>query len=130
MIYEDAERIIELTLQTQWTKTPIDFDNVHFESRRGQPFIRLQIEWSIADGIGPFRNRYGGDIMISVFVPGKMGSRLSAQYIDRLQAIFAALKHEHLQIRPARVQRVGDFEEWYQRNLLIPFTYDYCKEVE
>jgi hypothetical protein len=129
MIYEDAERIIELTLQTHWTKTPIDFDNVPYDSRHGQAFVRLQIEWYDGESIGPMRHRYGGYIMLSVFVPGKIGSRLSAQYIDQLQAIFYGLKHEHLQILPGRVQRVGDNREWYQRNLLIPFTYDYCKEV-
>jgi len=126
---EEAEQLIETALQVGWSETPIDWDNVRFIPVKGQPYIRLQIEWYDAAGAGPHRVRESGYVLISVFVPLSMGTRYQARMIDDLKTIFLNLRVTGLQFKPSRVQRVGENRGWYQRNLIVPFDYNYCREI-
>jgi len=125
----EAEQAIEVALETGWTKTPIDWDNVQFIPQKGVPYIRMQIEWYDAVSAGPFRVRESGYVMFSVFVPVQKGTRYQADLIDNLKKLFLSLKISGFTFKPSRVQRVGENRGWYQRNLLVPFDYQYCKEV-
>ena len=131
MITSEVTEAIEQFLKDNWTQTPIDFDNVKYTPESGQPWIRVQIDFPDARAVGTSKNRYFGTIMISVFTSLWIGGIQCADYLDQLETLFsehALTIHSALQIFPARQQRVGVKDtNWYQRNLTIPVTVDYCK---
>ena len=124
----EAEQAIEVALESQWTKTPIDWDNVQYQPLQGEPYIRMQMEWYDSVSAGPNRVRESGYVMLAVFVPVHYGTRYQADLIDNLKRIFLGLRISGLTFYPSRLQRVGENRGWYQRNLLVPFDYNYCKE--
>ena len=127
---EEAEQIIETALQIGWTDSPVDFDNVQFNPVKGQPYIRMQIEWFDAAGAGPHRIREDGYVLLHIFVPVHMGTRFQAKMIDKLKILFMNLRITGMHFKPSRVQRVGENRGWYQRNLIVPFDYNYCREIQ
>jgi len=125
---EEAEKAIEIIIQSSWNDTPVDWDNVTFVPTKGNSYIRVQIEWIDAFGAGPGRTRETGYVMVSFFVPVSDGTRFQAKLIGKMSKIFSQVRVSGMQFKPSRVQRVGENRGWFQRNLLIPFEYTYCKE--
>jgi hypothetical protein len=127
-----AERLIETLLQDNWTQTPLAFDNVNFAPVLGVDFVRVQIEWTTSANIGPSRIRHDGLVLLSVMVQPREGTRQSAKYASDLIRLFqdnSALSDSdtYLTFKAGYAQRVGEREGWYQRNIVIPFVFDYCK---
>jgi len=130
-MFEYIEELIETRLETEWTQTEIDFDNVPFSSVIGTSFIRLQVENVDTNliSIGG-RSRGYGIILISVFTPAQTGARSGAKMADDLAAIFNLWHYEQLKCGLARVTRIGEEKEWYQLNVEIPFQYDECFQIQ
>jgi hypothetical protein len=126
-MFEDAISIIENHLVDNWSRTPIDYDNVEFSPVRGTPFVRLQVEWvnTTLTSIGG-RAKGEGYIDLSIFVPANTGTTISSSMADELATMFNRLLNGALHCQVARTQRIGSFEEWYQVKVLVPFIYDQC----
>lgn len=126
-MFEQADALIVDRLDDNWNETPIDFDNMEFVPIRGIAFIRLQIQWAVTEltSIGG-RAKGEGFIDISIFVPSKTGTRRAARMADDLSYIFNRWASGTLEFKAATVQRVGEYNEWFQIKVLVPFKYDEC----
>jgi len=126
-MFEAANILIEDRLRTKWLDTLIDWDNVEFNPVRGTSFVRLQIEWVDANAVSVGgRNRGDGYINLSVFVPSNTGTQTATKMADDLAAIFDKWDTGNLRFKIARITRVGEQEQWYRLDVLVPFTYDEC----
>ena len=126
-MFESAAILINDRLVSNWTETPIDFDNVDYNPSSGVPFVRLQIEWTSNDVISiGGRERGEGYIDLSLFIPANTGTQHVAGMADRLKLIFDKWDTGALKFKVGRKIRVGQKEEWYQEKVLVPFTFDEC----
>ena len=128
-MFEEVEQIIETIMQNSWHDTPVYFDNVLLKQSMETPYVTCKIDWLDAYGAGPMRTRNDGYILLEVFVPQNIGSRLATKLIDKLNDIFKSSGTGNLHFKPGQPQRIGNNNGWYQRNLNVPFYFDYCKEV-
>jgi hypothetical protein len=126
-MFEEAVRYIETHLSDNWVLTPIDFDNAPFESNAGEAFLRCQVEWASTEQIG-VGGRYRGEgiVLISVFSPANSGSRNANEMADDIAAMFNLYQYNGLKCRFASTMRIGQYREWYQINVIVPFQYDDC----
>lgn len=126
-MFEAANTLIEDRLRALWTDTLIDWDNVEFKPVRGTAFVRLQIEWVDANVVSVSgRDRGEGYINLSVFIPSNTGTEAISTICDDLATIFNKYDTGNLRFKIARTIRVGEQEQWYRRDVIIPFTYDEC----
>lgn len=126
-MFEAANTLIEDRLRALWSTTLIDWDNVEFAPIRGTSFIRLQIEWIDANVVSVGgRNRGEGYINLSVFTPSNTGTEIISTMCDDLATIFNKYDTGNLRFKIARTIRVGEQEQWYRRDVIVPFTYDEC----
>ena len=126
-MFELLTQLTEDYLQTNWAVTPINFDGVEVRPVVGTPFIRTHIEWvdTTPISIGGL-DRGIGYLMVSVFTPINEGSRPALALADLIATLFERWTSGDLTYFVARVARVGQYQEWYQVNVLIPFKYDRC----
>ena len=126
-MFEAANTLIEDRLRALWSGTLIDWDNVEFAPVRGIPWVRLQIEWVDANQISAGGlDRGDGYINLSSFVASNTGTLNVSIMCDQLAAIFNKWNTGALRFKVARTVRVGEQEQWYRRDVLVPFTYDEC----
>ncbi len=129
-MFEEATTLIEDKFRAEWTDTLIDWENVEFNPVRGQPFVRLIIEWTDNNTISVGGlDRGEGYTNISVFIPGNDGTENLSKMCDDLAVIFNKWDTGGLKFKVARKIRVGGYDEWYQVNLITPFTYDECNPI-
>ncbi len=128
-MFNEADVLIEERLRAQWLQTLIDWDNVEFTPVRGTPFVRLQIEWNTSDvvAVGGVRVRGEGYINLSAFVPSGTGTQDVSKMADDLAGIFDKWDTGKLKFKVAFTQRVGQQEQWFQVDVITPFTYDTCQ---
>ncbi len=126
-MFETTYTAIETRLQSNWADTPIDFDNTPYTPVRGTPFIRLQVEWATTSNISIGGLQRGeGLVYISVFVPTDGGSRQASVLADKLFTIFSNQQDGNVKYYAPYLQRVGQVQEFYQINVLVPFASDEC----
>jgi len=129
-MFEAATSSIEDRLRANWTDTLIDWDNVEFTPVRGVSFVRLQIEWTSTDTVSVGgRDRGEGYINLSVFVPANTGTEVVTKMADDLSVIFNKWDDGSIRFKVARTIRIGQQEQWYRLDVLVPFTYDECNPV-
>lgn len=127
-MFEVANTLIEDRLRDSWSDTDIDWDNVEFTPVRGTAFVRLQTEWVDANVISiGGRNRGTGYINLSVFVPSNTGTVTVSNMADSLSAIFNKWESGNLKFLVARTVRIGEQNQWYRLDVLVPFLYDECQ---
>lgn len=127
-MFREAEKLIKKRLDDKWFLSPIDLDNVEFNSNVKESFIRLQIDW-VDVGRKSISNRSKkgqGFILVSVFVPSNTGTSKASLLADEIALIFDDYREGVLKFGVCRPQRIGDNKGWYQINILAPFTYDEC----
>jgi len=126
-MFEQAAKLIEERLASNWSTTPIDYDNVAYAPIRGTSFVSLHIEWFAADqpSIGG-RVKGQGYVELSIYTPAGQGSRKAAVIADSLAAIFNRYYTDTLKFKVGVMEGGTQQEEWYQLKLIIPFTYDFC----
>lgn len=126
-MFKEALQYIESRLSSNWSATPIDFDNMPFQAAVGTPFIRCQVEWAGTEQIGVGgRFRGEGVIIIGIFTPMHTGSRAGNKLADDVATIYNLYQYQGLKCRFASTMRIGQYREWYQINVNIPFQYDQC----
>jgi len=117
--------ILEKRLNTEWVnRTPIAWDNLDYTPVRGEAFIRSILEAIGSDLMGITCLRVDYLYTIQVFTPSNEGVTSNLILADYVTAIFKNFGEGHLTVHQIATQRVGDEEEWHQRNVLIDVTYD------
>jgi len=128
MSFATARRDIELRLRDNWATTTIAYDNVAFETPAGDTAwvaVRVFEDTSARITIGnPGVHRQSGLIAIYIYVPQNTGTQVARGYADDIAAIFRDKQFNGITCREASVTNVGDFEQWYQVNVTIPFYWD------
>ncbi len=126
-MFEEATTIIESRLIDNWLATPIDFDNVGFKPVRGTAFIRVQVVWVDTTNVSVGgMDRGTGYVLFSIFTPVGEGSKQALAYADQLAFLYNRYTSGNLTCNSASTNRIGQVEEWYQVNALVPFKYDNC----
>jgi len=129
-MFEAANTLIEDRLRANWVATPIDWDNVEFNPVRGASFVRLQTEWTDTNSVSVSgRDRGEGYITLSVFVPANTGTEAVSKMADDLAAIYNKWTTGALKFLVGRTVRIGQQEQWYRLDVIVPFTYDECNPV-
>lgn len=131
MSFEDARRAIETRLETNWTTTPIRFENVPFQETM-QPYVALFIR----DGQGmqislgtPALRRWPAVIVVQIFVPQDIGTKLAKTYADSIAAIFDRAQFSSgnsgtIRCRIPSIEPVGITHGWHQTNVTVPMIRD------
>ena len=122
----EQERIdIESRLNTNWTTTPIAWDNVPYTPAPGTDWIRCTILPGDVNALEFGRSpekEYSGIIDIGIFVPRGTGSVTARGYADTLSALFDLVEFGTIDCSEAFVQNVGIEEDWYQLSVTITYT--------
>lgn len=131
MSFEDTRKAIESRLASNWTTTPIRFENVPF-TETAVPYVAL----FILDGEGkqislgtPSLQRWAGLIVVQIFVPQDTGTKTARTYADAIGAIFdrqqfASGNSGTIRSRIPSIRRIGITHGWDQTNVTIPFIRD------
>ncbi len=126
-MFEEPTALIEKRLADNWVTTKIASDGMEFNPVRGVSYVRLQTEWADTNQISIGGMERGiGYIMVSVFTPHGKGSRPALVLADELRLLYNKWISGKLSFGVARIIRVGEKDEWYQVNVLVPFKYDEC----
>jgi len=129
-MFEAAIILIENRLRDNWTDTLIDWDNVEFTPVRGVSFVRLQTEWTDTNSVSVGgRDRGEGYVNLSIFVPANTGTEVVSKMADDISIIYNKWSTGDLKFHVARTVRIGQQEQWYRLDVLVPFTYDECNPV-
>lgn len=132
-MYETVLTLIGARLQDNWDEVaiPVAWDGVEYEPVRGQSFIRLvvtQTESVLTTAASPGKGNYRehGLITVQVFTEWTQGAVVNANVADMVTDLFRGYTVDRLFCQEARINRIGQREEWYQANVLIDFYYDNC----
>jgi hypothetical protein len=128
MSFEATRVAIESRVQTNWTTTPIKFENVPFKETK-DAYVALFILEGEGQQVSlgtPATRRWPGVIIIQVFVPEDSGTKLAKTYADALAAIFDRVQFSSgnsgtISCRIPSVETVGAKDGWHQTNVTVPF---------
>lgn len=129
--FNDERAAIESRLATNWTTTPIKFENVPFKETMS-PYVALVI--LVGEGLQvslgtPVVRRWPGVIILQVFVPADTGTKLAKTYADTLAAVFERVQFSSgnsgtITCRIPSIEAVGIKNGWHQTNVTVPFKRD------
>lgn len=131
MSFEDARKAIESRLHTNWTTTPIKFENVPMKET-ADPYVAVFILEGDGEQISlgtPALRRWTGVIVLQVFVPADTGTKDAKTYADSLAALFDRAQFSTgnsgtIRCRIPSIETVGDKHGWHQINVTVPFIRD------
>ena len=131
--FEDIRALVEGKISTDWTTTPIDYENVpespalRVAKEGGSPWIRV----TIRNGTGALISmadtkvyRTPALVIISVFTAQKTGTRLNHQYNSALADIWRGYFIPNVSFKTPSEETTGESGQWFQINLSIPFHWD------
>lgn len=125
--FQDIRAAIEARLSSNWTTTPIAWDNVEYDPTPATSFIRLIVDevdsTQVSMATTPC-HRIVGLIHIMIMVPINTGTNVARGYADTLAGIFRNADFSGVKCQSPRIRRVGDVGEYYQYSLLTPFYTD------
>lgn len=129
MSFQDELAAIETRLKTNWTTTPIKFENVPF-TEPTTAYVALNIVvgegLQISLGATNVLRRWPGIIMMRVFAPENTGTKVVRQYADSLGAIFDRAQFSSgnsgvISCRIPSIETVGLQSGWWQINVSVPY---------
>lgn len=129
MIYH-IENIIRNRL-LDWTDTRIEWPNSVFQRTDGEPYIRVQYDLSDARQSALYSDKHDavGYILISVFVPVKIGTDLLNRTADKLLSKMTFWGDAGLRCRSGVIKNGPKQPIWFQKNVTIDFNYNQCLEA-
>jgi len=127
MSFATARRDIEKRLADNWATTPIAYDNVAFDPPKDLPWVAIRIFEEPTERItigsrGVHRVR--GLVVVYMYTPKETGTATIRGYGDDIAAIYRDQQFSGITFESASIANVGDFEQWYQVNVAIPFYWD------
>lgn len=122
MSWSTEREDIEGRLDTNWSTTPIAFQNVDFDPPDNSEWVRL----SILNGETVYNTLGGGlehlgVIMMQIFSPKNIGTATVRGYADTLAGIFENAEFNDVICRAASIDNIGVVNDWYQVNVNIPY---------
>ena len=125
MSFANERTSIESRLNSNWTTTTIQWENVDFDTPNNAPWVRL----SILNGDSDYRaidskKVHLGLIVIQLFTPINTGTATAKGYVDALAAIFDDQSFDDAVCGVASMANVGTSDIWYQINITIPYRRD------
>lgn len=125
MSEDTVRQIIESKLSSFWgVTTPISYDNVNYKPSRGVSFINCEIEGT-GSNIKSFactRDNYR--LTIEVNTPIGDGTKSNNDFCVLLRDEFLFYQSGHLFCKNATIERVGDVEQFFRKQVIIDITYD------
>lgn len=115
-------------IATNYTTTPIAYDNVHFDKTNQSEFIQFMIipsvekQASLSDKMVLYR-QFGG-VGIIVNVAKDKGSKRATVIADELAGLFRSKVINGIQFRTPEVSMIGITDGYYKVNVYIGFYYD------
>ena len=90
MGFAAIQKAIENRLNTQWTTTPVQWENVPFTRPANGAWVRCHVLFGDADpGIGTSgSDRQFGNVFVSIFVPVNTYNQTITTYVDSIRSIF------------------------------------------
>lgn len=126
-MFEAVSTAIVNRTREEWVDTDVVFDNEQYNQKRGTSFVRVQIDWVSSNYVGVSTRRTGsGYAMFEICTPAYKGALEALEIADGLSAIFNGWHVLGIAMGASYTQRVGEFNEWYKINLVIPFDYTEC----
>lgn len=126
MSSEAVRAIIEAKLTIGWAATtPITWDNVDRIPTPGTDFIACLMSCVNTETKGLTCQRESYIVTIEVYTPHGEGTTGNMVLADTLTAMFFNYISGNLTVNKVRTERIGDKEEWHQRNVIIELTYDH-----
>lgn len=127
MGFETKANAIRTLINTNWTKTPIAWDNVKFDPPSNGPYIAVSIleaeTFHAAIGV-PKMTRTSGVIAIQIFDLIGRGDGTVREYGDDLSDIFIAANLSGITLLAPSFVPVGPGPVYWQGNLSVAFWYD------
>lgn len=126
MSFEDHRLQIETRMNTNWTTTPIAFENIEFTPPTNSPWVSLFIygvdSFTLANRSGSYRDT--GLIAVKIHVPIGSGSKVAMGYADTIATIWRASIFNNIRCGIPSINRLGEFDGWYQTIVTTPFNMD------
>lgn len=131
MSFEDTRAAIESRVKTNWTTTPVKYENVPFEETT-KAYVALFILGGEGGQISlgtPAVRRWPGGIVLQIFVPENTGTKTAKTYADTLAALFDRVQFSSgnsgtISCRIPSTETVGVRNGWHQINVTVPFKRD------
>ena len=131
MSYAAVQRELESYFATNWTDTPVVYDNVPKpDINDDDPWVRLTLTYSsarqVSMGAGNSNfHRFQGVANVQIFSPIDVGSKPALELADKVVGLFTANRIGQSQMLTAETQILGDdgFSR-YQINVVCPFYFD------
>ena len=132
MSFADERQAIEARISTNWTITPVQYENVSFTKPNDNEYVSLVILPGAASQIdmadSPM-HRHIGVITMQVFGPADAGTNTARTQADGLAAIFrnaqfTAGSSGTILCRSPEISRVGVVNGIFQLNVSVPYQRD------
>lgn len=125
MSFADERKSIENRFKTEWTATPIAFDNVPFNPPSNADWVRLNIQ----NGDSGYRAlegaiRHTGIINVQIFTPVNKATKTSRIYADIVSDIFSDQRFDDIVTDVSSISIIDDDPVWLQTNVTTPYYRD------
>lgn len=126
MTYEVKARAIEQYLNSNWTLTPVGYENVPFTDT-DQSFIELFIKDGRAfpASLGDEgQDRHTGVFFFRINVPKHTGMTQIRTIVDTLNSLFGRQVISGIRIDPPDLSGSSEYKEMYRQTVAFPFEWD------
>lgn len=127
MGFADVRQTVENYIATNWTATPIQFENVPFDIPESGEWIRVNIlpGTGFAETLGTSGyNMYTGLIYIAVFAPENTGTAQMLVYSDALMDLFNRKTINEINFgAPSLRSAMSPFSGYNHKIVEIPFWF-------
>lgn len=125
MSFAAERKSIENRFKTEWTATPIAYDNVPFNPPANSDWVRLNIQ----NGDSGYRAlegsiRHTGIINVQIFTPVNKATKTSRQYADIVSSIFSDKRFDDIVTDVSSINIIDDDDAWLQTNITTPYYRD------
>ena len=134
MNFEDIRSLIESKMATDWTTTPIEFENVEDSAAllaakaANTPWIRVTIREGAASliSMAPASScyRYPAVLFVQIFVKQGTGTATSRIYASAISDIWRGYFTNNVEFKTPSGDVVGELNGWFQFNVEVPFMWD------
>jgi len=119
-------RILQNHLKHNWLLSDVVLDDNDFVPEPGIPWVSFTASWADSRPISVSKGSYKDDgiAIVSVFTPLNAGEGRNIAICQEVINLFKGWSFGRLICKEPYIKRVGEEEEWFHQNVMIPFSYD------